>query len=250
MKEKLAGVNSIMEALRGRRRVHKIYIQEGRGGKRIEELITLAGKRGVFWQYIEKTKLDAMYTLGNHQGVVAQVDTYEYSSLEEMLEYAAMRGEAPLLLILDGIEDPQNLGSIIRTAECAGVHGIIIPKHNATEITSAVARASAGAVEHMRMAMETNLVSCINKLKTHGLWIVAVDMDGKQDYFSSALPSPTALVIGGEGQGIRRLVKENCDLIVKIPMAGAINSLNASIAAGLVIYEVLRQRQLQSGKKS
>jgi len=250
VKEKLAGVNSIMEALRGRRRVHKIYIQEGRGGKRIEELITLAGKRGVFWQYIEKTKLDAMYTLGNHQGVVAQVDTYEYSSLEEMLEYAAMRGEAPLLLILDGIEDPQNLGSIIRTAECAGVHGIIIPKHNATEITSAVARASAGAVEHMRMAMETNLVSCINKLKTHGLWIVAVDMDGKQDYFSSALPSPTALVIGGEGQGIRRLVKENCDLIVKIPMAGAINSLNASIAAGLVIYEVLRQRQLQSGKKS
>ena len=248
MKEKLAGVNSIMEALRGRRRVHKIYIQEGRGGKRIEELITLAGKRGVFWQYVEKTKLDSMYTLGNHQGVLAQVDVYEYSSLEEILEYAAMQGEAPLVLILDGIEDPQNLGSIIRTAECAGVHGIIIPKHNATEITSAVSRASAGAVEHMRMAMETNLVSSINKLKKHGLWIIAVDMDGNQDYFDSALPSPTALVVGGEGNGIRRLVKENCDLIVKIPMQGAVNSLNASVAAGLVIYEVLRQRKLQAGK--
>ncbi len=246
MKEKLAGVNSIMEALRGRRRVHKVYIQEGRGGKRIEELITLAGKKGVFWQYVEKTKLDSMYTLGNHQGVVAQVDIYEYSSLEEVLEYAAMRGEAPLVLILDGIEDPQNLGSIIRTAEGAGVHGIIIPKHNATEITAAVARASAGAVEHMRMVMETNLVSGINKLKKHGLWVIAVDMDGKQDYFTSALPSPTALVIGGEGNGIRRLVKENCDLIVKIPMQGEVNSLNASIAAGLVIYEVLRQRQLQA----
>lgn len=248
MKEKLAGVNSIMEALRGRRRVHKIYIQEGRGGKRIEELTALANKRGVYWQYVEKTKLDSMYTLGNHQGVVAQVDTYEYSSLEEILEYAAMRGEAPLLLILDGIEDPQNLGSIIRTAECAGVHGIIIPRHNASEITSAVARASAGAVEHMHMAMETNLVSCINKLKKQGLWIIAVDMDGKQDYFAGSLPSPTALVVGGEGPGIRRLVKENCDLVVKIPMSGAISSLNASVAAGLVIYEVLRQRQISEGK--
>lgn len=244
MKEKLAGVNSIMEAMRGRRRVHKIYIQEGRGGKRIEELIALAGKRGIFWQYVEKSKLDAMYTQGNHQGVVAQVDVYEYSSLEEILEYAAVRGEAPLILILDGIEDPQNLGSIIRTAEGAGVHGIIIPRHNAVEITAAVSRASAGAVEHMRLVMETNLVSCINKLKKQGLWIIAVDMDGQQDYFSSAIPSPTALVVGGEGKGIRRLVKENCDMVVKIPMQGSVNSLNASVAAGLVIFEVLRQRGL------
>jgi len=243
MKEKLAGVNSIMEALRGRRRVHKIYIQEGRGGKRIEELIALAAKRGVFWQYIEKGQLDNMYTQANHQGLVAQVDTYEYCSVEEILEHAAMSGEAPLLLLLDGIEDPQNLGSIIRTAECAGVHGIIIPRHNATEITAAVARASAGAVEHMRIAMETNLVSCINGLKKQGLWVVAADMDGEVDYFRASIPSPTALVVGGEGKGIRRLVKENCDLVVKIPMTGAINSLNASVATGLLIYEVLRQRQ-------
>lgn len=245
MKEKLAGVNSIMEALRGRRRVHKIYIQEGRGGKRIEELINLAGKRGVFWQYVEKSQLDQMYTQANHQGVVAQVDIYEYSSLEEILEYAAMRGEAALVLILDGIEDPQNLGSIIRSAECAGVHGIIIPRHNASEITAAVARASAGAVEHMRIAMETNLVTSIKRLKTHGLWVVAADMDGQQDYFQASIPSPTALVVGGEGKGIRRLVKENCDLVVKIPMTGSINSLNASVAASLLIYEALRQRQAE-----
>lgn len=248
MKEKLAGVNSIMEALRGRRRVHKIYIQEGRSGKRMDELIALAGRRGVFWQYVEKSKLDTMYTQGNHQGVVAQVDVYEYASLEEILEYAAMRGEDPLVLILDGIEDPQNLGSIIRTAECAGVHGIVIPRHNATEITAAVSRASAGAVEHMRLVMETNLVSCINKLKKNGLWVIAVDMDGQQEYFTSTLPSPTALVIGGEGKGIRRLVKETCDMVVKIPMQGAVNSLNASVAASVVIYEVLRQRQLPRGK--
>jgi len=244
MKEKLAGVNSIMEALRGRRRVHKIYIQEGRGGKRMEELIALAGRRGVFLQYVEKSTLDTMFTQGNHQGVIAQVDVYEYASIEEVLEYAAVRGEAPLVLMLDGIEDPQNLGSIIRTAECAGVHGIIIPRHNATEVTAAVSRASAGAVEHMRLVMETNLVSCINKLKKQGLWVIAVDMDGQQNYFATALPSPTVLVVGGEGKGIRRLVKENCDMVVKIPMQGEVNSLNAAVAAGLVIYEVLRQRQL------
>jgi len=246
MKEKLAGVNSIMEALRGRRRVHKIYIQEGRGGKRIEELIALATKRGVFWQYVEKSQLDNLYREANHQGVVAQVDTYEYSSVEEILEYAAMCGQAPLVLLLDGIEDPQNLGSIIRTAECAGVHGVIIPRHNASDISTAAARASAGAIEHMRIAMETNLVSCITKLKNYGLWVVAADMDGGQDYFRSKIPSPTALVVGGEGKGIRRLVKENCDMVVKIPMSGTITSLNASVAAGLLIYEVLRQRQMEN----
>ncbi|CFX04080.1 Alpha/beta knot methyltransferases [Syntrophomonas zehnderi OL-4] len=243
MKEKLAGVNSIMEALRGGRRVHKIYIQEGRGGKRIGELLSLAAKRGVFCQYVEKNQLDRMYTQGNHQGVVAQVDVYEYSTLEEILEYAAMRGEAALVLLLDGIEDPQNLGSIIRSAECAGVHGIVIPRHNASAITPAVARASAGAVEHMRIAMETNLVTSIKRLKDYGLWIVAADMEDSQDYFRAAIPSPTAVVIGGEGKGIRRLVKEKCDLVVKIPMRGALNSLNASVAAALLIYEILRQRQ-------
>ena len=243
MQEKLAGINSIMEALNGRRKIHKIFVQEGREGKRIEELLKLAEKRGIYWQYVDRQRLDQMYTQANHQGVVAQVDSFAYSSVDEMLEKAAQSGKEPFILILDGIEDPQNLGSIIRTAECAGVHGIIVPRHNSSEITPAVVRASAGAVEHMLVAMETNLVNAIKSLKKNGLWIIAADMDGEQDYFCCRMPTPTALVVGGEGQGIRRLVKENCDLVVRIPMIGSIKSLNASVATGLIIYEVLRQRQ-------
>jgi len=247
MQEKLAGVNSIMEALRGKRRVHKIYIQEGRAGKRIDELLQIAKKKGIFFQYVDKQRLDQMYTTANHQGVIAQVDSYEYSSVDEILEQAALLGKDPFILILDGIEDPQNLGSIIRTAECAGVQGIIIPQHNSSEVTAAVARASAGAVEHIPIARETNLVNCIKRLKEKGLWVVGADMEGSE-YFSCQMPSPTALVIGGEGSGIRRLVRQNCDMLVSIPMTGLISSLNASVAAGLVIYEVVRQRR--KGDKS
>jgi 23S rRNA (guanosine2251-2'-O)-methyltransferase len=174
---------------------------------------------------------------------VAQVDSFAYSSVDEILEKAALSGQEPFVLVLDGIEDPQNMGSIIRTAECAGVHGIIVPRHNSSEVTPAVVRASAGAVEHMLVAMETNLVNAIRVLKKNGLWVVGADMDGEQDYFHCSIPTPTALVVGGEGQGIRRLVKENCDMVVRIPMTGSIRSLNASVAAGLIIYEVLRQRQ-------
>ncbi len=242
MQEKLAGVNSIMEALRGKRKVHKIYVQEGRGGKRIEELLRFAQKKGVFWQYVDKQRLDAMYTISNHQGIVAQVDTFAYSNLDEILEQAALQGKEPFILVLDGIEDPQNLGSIIRTAECAGIDGVVIPRHSSAEITVAVARASAGAVEHMPIARETNLVNCIKQLKEKGLWIVGADMDGAE-YFDCQIPRPTALVIGGEGKGIRKLVRQNCDMLVSIPMMGLISSLNASVAAGLVIYEAVRQKR-------
>lgn len=242
MIEKLAGVNSIMEALKGRRRVHKIFIQEGRQGKKIEELLGLARRKGVFIQEIEKERLNQMYRTGNHHGIIAQVDSYEYSSIEEVLESAALKGESPLLVILDGLEDPQNLGSIIRTAECAGAHGIIIPRHNSVEITEGVARASAGAVEHMHIIRETNLVNTMKYLKQQGFWIIGADMSATNDYFNTTIPSPAALVIGGEGKGMRRLVKENCDILVKIPMAGSINSLNASVSAALLIYEVIRQR--------
>jgi 23S rRNA (guanosine2251-2'-O)-methyltransferase len=242
MQDKLAGVNSIMEALRGKRKVHKIYVQEGRAGKKVEELLRLAQKKGIFCQYVDKERLDGIYTSANHQGIVAQVDNYEYSSVDEILEQAALSGQEPFILILDGIEDPQNLGSIIRTAECAGVHGIIIPQHSSAEVTAAVVRASAGAVEHIRIARETNLVSCIQRLKEQGLWVVGASMEGSQEYFHSQLPSPTALVIGGEGTGIRRLVRQNCDLLIRIPMLGSIASLNASVAAGLIMYEVMRQR--------
>jgi len=242
MQEKVAGVNSIMEALRGRRRVHKIFIQEGRGGKKVEELLRLAQKKGIFCQQVDKQRLDAMYTSANHQGIVAQVDSYEYASVDQILEHAAMAGEEPFVVILDGIEDPQNLGAIIRTAHCAGVHGIIIPQHSSAEVSAAVTRASAGAVEHTLIARETNLVNCIKHLQKQGLWVVGASMEGPRDYFETDIPSPTALVVGGEGSGIRRLVRDNCDLLLRIPMRGVISSLNASVAAGIIIYEVVRQR--------
>lgn len=242
MADKLAGVNSIMEAIRGRRKIQKIYIQEGRTGKKVEELIQLAQKKGIFCQMVDKQRLDQMYTQANHQGVIAQVEDFSYATVEEILEKASMQGEAPFILILDGIEDPQNLGSIIRTAECAGVHGVILPRHNSSEVTAAVSRASAGAVEHMLIARETNLVTTMKQLKEQGIWITGAEMDGKEPYFSCEFPSPTAIVIGGEGSGMRRLVRETCDLTVRIPMYGEVNSLNASVAAGLVIFEVMRQR--------
>jgi len=241
MVEKISGINNIMEALKGKRKVRKIYIQEGRQGKRINDLIKLAEGKGVFIQYVEKNRLDKMYTYTNHQGIVAQVDAYEYADLQDIMVRANEKGDSPFILILDGIEDPQNLGSILRSAESAGVHGVIIPRHNSAEITPAVVRASAGAVEHILITRETNLVNCIKKLKNAGLWIIGADMQG-ENYFTVNIPVPTVLVIGGEGRGLRRLVKENCDLLVKVPMSGQINSLNAGVAAALVMYEVVRQR--------
>jgi len=242
LKEKIAGINSIMEALRGGRKIHHIYIQEGRKGKRIDELTALAEKRGVHIQYTEKLKLDKFYQIGNHQGIVAQVDAYQCAEVEEALEQAALKGEEPFLLVLDGIEDPQNLGSIIRTAECAGVHGVILPRHHATEVTDAVVRASAGAVEHMKVIRETNLVNTLKQLKQKGFWIIGADMSGEKSYFSQVLPRPAVLVIGSEGKGVRRLVRETCDMVVSIPMKGQTSSLNASVAAALLIYELVRQK--------
>jgi len=248
--EKLAGVNSIMEALKGQRKVNKIFIQEGRQGKKTEELVHYAQKKGVFVQYVEKSRLDAMYTAGNHQGAVAQVSNFEYSEIGEVLEKACLNKQNPFILILDGIEDPQNFGSIIRTAEAAGVHGIVIPRHSSAEVTTAVARASAGAVEHVLIVRETNLVNSIKYLKEQGLWIIGADMKGENDYFKAVIPASTALVIGGEGRGIRRLVRENCDILLRIPMAGKIESLNASVAAALLIFEIVRQRNTEQGNSS
>lgn len=247
MTEKLAGINSIMEALKGPRKVHKVFILEGRQSKKIEELVHYAQKKGVFVQFVEKSRLDALYTAGNHQGAVAQVSGFNYAEIGEVLEKAYLDNQIPFLLILDGIEDPQNFGSIIRTAEGAGVQGIIVPRHGSVEVTAAVSRASAGAVEHVSIMRETNLVNTIKYLKERGFWVVGADMQGEQDYFNAVIPSPTALVIGGEGRGIRRLVRENCDMLLRIPMEGKIASLNASVAAALLIYEVRRQRSAAAG---
>jgi 23S rRNA (guanosine2251-2'-O)-methyltransferase len=240
MKENLAGVNSIWEALNGRRKIEKILIQEGRQGKRIEELLELAQHKGVFIQMVNKTKLDKI--TGNHQGVIAIVDAYPYSTLQEVIDLAATRNEPPFIVMLDGIEDPRNLGAIIRTADAAGAHGVIIPRHNSVRVNEVVSRASAGAVEYMHIVQETNLVNTIKQLKELGVWVVGADMDTTNNYFTTTIPAPTVLVIGGEGRGLRRLVKKNCDILLKIPMYGNISSLNASVAAALLLYEIRRQR--------
>ena len=242
MSEILTGVNSVTEALKGHRKVHKIYIQNGRQDKRIDRIVDSAQSKGVYIQYLDKEKLNKMCKANNHQGVIALVDIYTYTSIDQILNIATSRGEQPFVLILDGIEDPHNLGSIIRTAECAGVHGIIIPKHNSAEITEGTVRASAGAVEHISIARETNLVNAIKALKDRGLWVIGTDMKSNHSLFTTKIPTPAALVIGGEGKGMRRLVKDNCDLIISIPLFGRINSLNASVAAGLLIYEIIRQK--------
>ncbi len=243
MKNKIAGPNSIMEAIKGKRRIYKIFVQEGKGGKKITDLIELARKKGIFVQYVEKERLDNMFKVTNHQGVVAQVEEFEYADLEEVLEKARDREEDPFIIILDGIEDPQNFGAIIRTAECAGVHGIIIPRHQNVEVTAAVGRASSGAVEHMLIVQEHNLVNVMEALKEKGFWVIGADMQGNQPYTTVDLKGPLALVIGGENRGLRRLVKEKSDILVKIPTLGLVDSLNASAAAAVLMYEVLRQRK-------
>lgn len=242
MKEKLVGINSIMEALKGRRKIHKIYVQEGRQGKRLTDLLNLAQVKGVFVQTVEKRRLDHMYTLGNHQGIIASVDQYPYVGVEDMLNLAAERGQKPLLLVLDGMEDARNLGAVIRTAECVGVHGIVIPRHNSAEINEYAVRSSAGAVEHMLIARETNLVNTLKFLKNQGMWVIGAEADADAYYYQTEIPLPAVVVVGGEGRGIRRLVREHCDMLLKIPMFGTINSLNASVAAALILYEIVRQR--------
>jgi 23S rRNA (guanosine2251-2'-O)-methyltransferase len=247
MKEKLTGINSIVEALKAQRKIDRILVQENRQeGKRMAELLRLARKKGIYVQVVEKSRLDKLYTASNHQGIIALVDAYRYSSLEEVLENAALKNEDPFLVILDGIEDPRNFGAIVRSAEGAGVHGIIVPRHHSVTVNETVARASAGAIEYMPIVQAANLVSTIKVLKEHGMWVIGADMEAKEYYYNLDIPAPTVLVIGGEGKGLKRLVKENCDLLLKIPMQGQLSSLNASVAAALLMYEVIRQRAINN----
>lgn len=243
MSEQLEGINSVLEALRVGRAIKKIYVDKARQDQRIDTILSLAARKRVPVERVDRARLNSLSQYGRCQGVLARVSPYRYYEVEEMLEEAFIRKEEPFLIILDGLEDPQNLGSIIRTAECAGVHGVIIPRHGAARITPAVARASAGAIEHVKVAQVTNLVNTIESLKRAGVWVVGTDPAAQQDYFEIAIPTPVALVIGGEGRGVRRRVKEHCDLVVKIPMYGSLGSLNAAISCALVAYEVVRQRR-------
>jgi 23S rRNA (guanosine2251-2'-O)-methyltransferase len=242
MREILGGINSVTEALRGQRKFHKIYVEQERHNPRIEEILVLAQKKSVPIKTSSRKDLERFYPQAPHQGVVAEVEPYVYAELDDIVAKASSE-EGSILLVLDGIENPQNLGSIIRTAECAGVKGIILPRHRSVGVTPAVVRASAGATEHTAVVQETNLVNTLKTLKKAGFWVIGADMTGKQEYFHTQMPYPAVLVIGSEGRGIRRLVKENCDLLVRIPMFGQVNSLNASISAALLIYELVRQKK-------
>ena len=242
MADRIAGMNSVFEALQGTRKVHRIFVQEGRHGKRMLELLALAEKKGVYCKNTERAQMDRMFTEGNHQGVIAEVESYQYADLDDIFQLAEQRGEDPFIIVLDGIEDPHNLGAVIRTAECAGVHGVVLPKHHAVEVNATVHKTSAGAAAHMLVAQETNLASCLQKLKDRGMWVIGADMDGKDTLYHASLPMPAVLVIGGENRGLRPLIRKNCDVIVRIPMFGTVNSLNASNAAALLIYEIVRRQ--------
>ncbi len=235
------GRNPVLEALRGERSIHKIWLAKGGQKGSAEEILVLARQKHIPVQMVERSRLDAMFPRQNHQGVAADVAAAEYADWREMLETARRRGEDPLLILLDELEDPHNLGAILRSADAAGAHGVIIPKRRAVPLTEGVAKASAGAVEYVPVARVSNMVQTMEALKREGLWIAGASMDGGEMYRQD-LTGPLAIVIGGEGHGLGRLVREHCDRLVSIPMRGKINSLNAAVAAGVLLYEVLRQR--------
>jgi len=236
------GRNPVMEAIKGGREIDKILIAKGSEQGSIKKIIGMAKDKKIVIQYVDKAKLDAMSETKAHQGVIALVTPYSYKTVDDILKTAEDKKEDPFIIILDEIEDPHNLGAIIRTAECVGAHGVIIPKRRAVGITPIVIKASAGAVEHMNIAKVSNISSTVEELKEKGIWIYGADMAGEQNYFDKDLKGPIAIVIGSEGRGISRLVKEKCDFLVKIPMAGKLGSLNASVAASIIMYEVFRQR--------
>lgn len=238
----VAGRNAVMEALKGSRSVNKLMIANGSTEGSIKEIIAVAKEKGVNIQYWDRSKLDSIARGIRHQGVLAQVAPVQYAELEDILQVAKDRNEPPFIVLLDELEDPHNLGAILRTADAAGVHGVLIPKHRSCPLSATVAKTSAGAVEHVPVARVGNLVQTIKKLKQEGLWVAAADMDGK-DYYATDLTGPLLLIIGSEGQGVGRLVKEQCDFVVRIPMVGKINSLNASVAGSILMYEAMKQRR-------
>lgn len=243
MEDIIIGRNPVMEAIKSGREIDKILIKKGKYEGSIVPIVKKAKENGIIIQEVEKQKLDAISEGGNHQGVIAYVSAHEYASLEDIFSLAESKNEPPFIILCDKITDPHNLGAIIRTANCVGVHGIIIPKRNSAGINSIVAKTSAGAVEYTPVTKVTNLASTIEELKKRGVWVGAADMDG-EDMYRTDLKGPLCIVVGSEGSGVSRLVREKCDFVISIPMKGDINSLNASVAAGVVMYEALRQRNL------
>ena len=234
--------NSVLELLESDKDINKIFVQKGEKHGSINKIISMAKEKKVVLVEVDKQKLNIMSKTENHQGVIAIVPPFNYCEVDDILNFAKAKKEALFILILDGIEDPHNLGSIIRTAETAGVHGIIIPKRRACNVNSTVYKISSGAVEHMLIARVNNITDTIKYLKENDVWIYGTDMEGETLYYNQDYKSACGIVIGSEGFGMSRLVKENCDVLVKIPMKGKITSLNASVSAGIAMYEVVKQR--------
>ena len=241
--DQVEGRNAVLELLESGRDINKIYVSEGEKYGSINKIIAKAKERKIIINEISRTKLNQMAQTENNQGVIAVVPPFNYCEVEDILEEAKRKNTKPFILILDGIEDPHNLGSIIRTAETASVDGIIIPKRRAAGVNSTVAKVSAGAVEYMKIARVNNITDTINYLKENDVWICGTDMNTDKYYYDEDFTGGIAIVIGSEGFGISRLVKENCDFLVKIPMKGKITSLNASVSAGIIMYEVVKQRK-------
>lgn len=237
----IEGRNPIIEALKNNRPIEKIMVNKASKEGSIKKILAMAKENKVIIQEVDRHKLDEMSESHAHQGVMAITSDYRYYDLDEILDIPKEKGEDPFFIILDGITDPHNLGSIIRTADAVGAHAVIIPKRRSVQITPIVAKASAGAVEYLPVCKVTNIVNTIKTLKENGLWIAAVDMDG-QTFYQQNLGGPLGLVVGSEGEGISRLVKQNCDFTVSMPMSGNVTSLNASVAGGILLYEVYRQR--------
>jgi 23S rRNA (guanosine2251-2'-O)-methyltransferase len=239
--EFIMGRNPVLEALKSNREINKLWIAEGGQKGSIQQVIAMAKEANVLVQFVPRKKIDQMVE-GNHQGVVASVAAYDYAELDDLYRVAEERQEDPFFLILDEIEDPHNLGSIMRTADAVGAHGIIIPKRRAVGLTATVAKASTGAIEHIPVVRVTNLARTVDELKEKGLWIFGTDAKGKVDYRNMDGSLPLGLIIGSEGKGMARLLRDKCDFLVSLPMVGKVTSLNASIAASLLMYEVFRKR--------
>ena len=240
--DQIEGRNSVLELLESGKDINKIYVTRGEKHGSINKILGIAKERKIIVVEKDKRQMDEMAQEENYQGVIAIVPPFEYVEIQDILQDAVEKNEEPFVLILDGIEDPHNLGSIIWTAETAGVHGIIIPKRRAVSVNSTVNKASAGAVEHMKIARVTNISDAIEELKQAGLWICGTDINSEKYYYNQDLTGPLGIVIGNEGKGISAKVKKNCDFNVKIPMKGKVTSLNASVSTGIIVYEAVKQR--------
>ena len=243
--DQVEGRNSVLELLESGKDINKIFVTKGEKHGSINKIIAMAKEKNIIIVEKDKRKMEEMAQNPNYQGVIAIVPPFEYCEIEDILEEAKQKNEDPFILILDGIEDPHNLGSIIRTAETAGVHGVIIPKRRAVAVNSTVNKVSAGAVEHMKIARVTNISDSIQKLKNAGLWICGTHIKAEKYYYDQDLTGPLGIVIGNEGSGMSEKVTKNCDFLVKIPMKGKVTSLNASVSTGIIIYEVFKQRKFK-----